>query len=233
MKKYNKVLLKLSGEALANDKPSPYDYEFLTDIAKELITLQNSGVKLSVVVGAGNFWRGRQGTNMDRTVADQMGMLATIMNALCLADAIKTNGGKAVVLSAIEVNKVCEYFTKQRAEEYLDKGYIVVLGGGTGSPYFSTDTATSLKAAELEVDLILLAKNVDGIYTADPMLDKTATRYDKISYMDFITNRLRAMDTTAITMCMENKIPVFCFKLGRGAILKAVNGEIEGTLISD
>lgn len=231
MTNFKRVLLKLSGEALAKDKGFGYDYDFVDTVVKELIDLQNGGVQVSLVVGGGNFWRGRQGGKMDRTVADQMGMLATVMNALCLQDAIEKQGGKAVVLSSIEVDRVAPLYTKKRALHYLDNGYVVIFAGGTGSPYFSTDTAAALRAAEIEADVILLAKNVDGIYSSDPKIDKNAVKYDEISYMDFIKNGLKAMDTTAVTMCMENAIPVLCFMLDETSIIRAAKGEKLGTWI--
>lgn len=232
MDKYNKILIKVSGEALSKGKGFGYDYDFVNTVCKQLIEVQKMGKKVSLVVGGGNFWRGKSGGEMDRTIADQMGMLATIMNALCLQDTITKLGAKAVTLSSIEVNKVCEFFTKSKAEKYLDEGYIVIFAGGTGSPFFSTDTAASLRAAEIGADLILLAKNVDGIYTSDPKLDKNAKKYDKISYMEFIQKGLKAMDATAVTMCMENNIPVLCFLLDETSIVRAVCGEKMGTLIT-
>lgn len=231
MAKYNNVLLKLSGEALANGKKSGYDYDFLGKICDELISLRKSGVKVSVVVGGGNFWRGRQGADMDRTVADQMGMLATVMNALCLKDAIIKKGAQAEVLSSVEMDRIAKLYTKTRALRYLDRGDIVIFAGGTGNPYFSTDTAAALRAAEIGADVILLAKNVDGIYTGDPKTDKSAKKYEEISYMDFIKNGLKAMDTTAVTMCMENNIPVLCFLLDETSLIRAANGEKLGTRI--
>lgn len=231
MAKFNKILLKLSGEALAKDKGFGYDRDFLGKVSDELITLQKSGVWVSLVIGAGNIWRGRQGADMDRTVADQMGMLATVINSLCLADAINQKGAKAVVLTSVEMNKIAELYTKPRALHYLEKGYIVIFAGGTGSPYFSTDTAAALRAAEIGADVILLAKNVDGVYSGDPKLDPTAVKYDEISYMEFIQKGLKAMDMTAITMCMENSIPVLCFLLEEDSIVRAVSGEKLGTWI--
>lgn len=231
MAKYNRVLLKLSGEALAKDKGFGYDYDFVDKVVDELISVSKSGTQVSLVVGGGNFWRGRQGGGMDRTIADQMGMLATIMNALCLQDAIEKRGGKAVVLSSIEMDRIAELYTKRRALKYLNNGYVVIFAGGTGSPYFSTDTAASLRAAEIGADAILLAKNVDGIYTGDPKTDKTAKKFDEISYMEFIERGLKAMDMTAVTMCMENNVPILCFLLDETSILRAVSGEKLGTWI--
>lgn len=231
MTKYGKILLKLSGEALSNGKGCGYDYDFVDKVVDELIALQKKDVQVSLVVGGGNFWRGRQGGNTDRTVADQMGMLATIMNSLLLADVIEKRGGKAVVLSSIEVDRIAELYTKKKALSYLEQGYIVIFGGGTGSPYFSTDTAASLRASEIGADVILLAKNVDGIYSSDPKIDKNAKKYDVISYADFIQKGLKAMDLTAVTMCMENDIPILCFMLDETSILKAVEGNVDGTWI--
>ena len=231
MEKYKRVLIKISGEALAGNKGFGYDYDFLNDIAQELVTLNNSGAEIAVVVGGGNFWRGRQGGEMDRTTADQMGMLATAINGLALQDAIEQSGGKTCLLSSIAIEKVCDTFTKRRAIEHFAKGEILIFAGGTGSPYFSTDTAASLRACEIGADVILLAKNVDGIYDSDPKINPNAKKYDEISYMDFIKNNLKAMDITAVTMCMENKMPILCFGLEKGALIKAVSGQSTGTLI--
>ena len=231
MKNYKRVLIKLSGEALAGKKGFGYDYDFLNDIVDELITLHKNGVELALVVGGGNFWRGRQGGEMNRTTADQMGMLATVINGLALLDAFEQKGVKASLQSAIAMEKVCETFTRRTAKAHLENGEILIFAGGTGSPYFSTDTAAALRAAEIEADVILLAKNVDGIYDSDPKINKNAKKYDEISYIDFIKNGLKAMDVTAVTMCMENNMPILCFGLEKGALIKAVNGESMGTLI--
>lgn len=231
MNKYKRVLIKLSGEALAGDKGYGYDYDFLNDITKELVTLHQSGVQIALVVGGGNFWRGRQGGEMDRTTADQMGMLATVINGLALQDAIEQKGVKTSLQSSIAIEKVCETFTRRKAIEHFEKGEILIFAGGTGSPYFSTDTAAALRAAEIGADVILLAKNVDGIYDSDPKINKNAKKYDKISYIDFIKNGLKAMDVTAVTMCMENNMPILCFGLEKGALLNAINGKSTGTLI--
>lgn len=228
---FKRILLKISGEALSGDKGFGFDYDFLGKVVSQLITLSNQGIQVGVVVGGGNFWRGRQGNEMDRTVADQMGMLATVINALALKDAIKNQGGKATVYSSIAIEKVCDTFVKDKAIQSLQEGNVVIFAGGTGSPYFSTDTAASLRASEIGADMMLLAKNVDGIYDSDPKINKNAKKYDEISYLDFIKNQLKAMDTTAVTMCMENNLPVLCFALTETSIIEAVSGKKLGTWI--
>ena len=226
-----RILLKLSGEALAGAAKRGFDEETVIAVAKQIRTIAEEGTQVGIVIGGGNFWRGRQGADMDRTVADQMGMLATVMNALCLKDAIIKKGAQAEVLSSVEMDRIAKLYTKTRALRYLDRGDIVIFAGGTGNPYFSTDTAAALRAAEIGADVILLAKNVDGVYTGDPKTDKNAKKYEEISYMDFIKNGLKAMDTTAVTMCMENNIPVLCFLLDETSLIRAANGEKLGTRI--
>ena len=229
--KYKRVLLKISGEALAGDKRFGFDYDVIDNVVGELVEVYNSGVQVSIVVGGGNFWRGRQGTEMERTTADYMGMLATAMNALALQDAIEKKGVPTRVQTAIDITKVAEPYTRRRAIRHLEKGRIVIFACGTGCPFFSTDTAAALRAAETEADIILLAKNVDGIYDSDPKINPNAKKFDEISYMDFIKDELKAMDTTAVTICMENKTPILAFGLGNGSILRAVAGESIGTII--
>ena len=229
--KYKRVLLKISGEALAGDKRFGFDYDVIDNVVGELVEVYNSGVQVSIVVGGGNFWRGRQGTEMERTTADYMGMLATAMNALALQDAIEKKGVPTRVQTAIDITKVAEPYTRRRAIRHLEKGRIVIFACGPGCPFFSTDTAAALRAAETEADIILLAKNVDGIYDSDPKINPNAKKFDEISYMDFIKDELKAMDTTAVTICMENKTPILAFGLGNGSILRAVAGESIGTII--
>lgn len=231
MKKLKRILLKISGEALSGPKGFGFDQQVIDDVCEELKLLHDEGIEISVVVGGGNFWRGRQGTEMDRTTADHMGMLATVMNALALQDAIERKGVDTRVQTAINIERVAESYIRRKALKHLEKGRIVIFAGGTGNPYFSTDTAASLRAAEIGADVILLAKNVDGIYDSDPKINKSAKKYDEISYYDFINRGLKAMDTTAVTMCMENNMPILCFGLEKGAILKAVHGEKMGTWI--
>ena len=229
--KYKRVLLKISGEALAGEKRFGFDTAFIDKVVDELVEVYNLGVEISIVVGGGNFWRGRQGLEMERTTADYMGMLATAMNALALQDAIERKGVPTRVLTAIDITKVAEPYARRKAIRHLEKGRIVIFACGTGCPFFSTDTAAALRAAETDADIILLAKNVDGVYDSDPKINPDAKKFDEISYMDFIKSELHAMDTTAVTICMENNTPILAFGLGDGSILKAVCGEETGTWI--
>ena len=229
--KFKRVLLKISGEALAGDKHFGFDYDVIAKVVDQLVQLNKMGVEVGIVVGGGNFWRGRQGTNLEHTTADYMGMLATTMNALALQDAIEKRGVPTRVQTALDINKVAEPYIRRKATSHLSKGRIVIFACGTGCPFFSTDTAAALRAVETEADIILLAKNVDGIYDSDPKLNPAAKKYDEISYMDFISNGLRAMDTTAVTICMENSMPVLAFGLDGESIVKAVCGENLGTWI--
>lgn len=228
---YKRILLKISGEALAGDKRFGFDQDFIDKVVDELVEVYNSGVQISIVVGGGNFWRGRQGLEMERTTADYMGMLATAMNALALQDAIERKGVPTRVQTAIDITKVAEPYARRKAIRHLEKGRIVIFACGTGCPFFSTDTAAALRAAETEADVILLAKNVDGVYDSDPKINPAAKKYDVISYMDFIKSELKAMDTTAVTICMENKTPILAFGLGGGSIMRALCGEKIGTWI--
>ncbi|MBR1891394.1 MAG: UMP kinase [Clostridia bacterium] len=229
--KFKRILLKISGEALSGNKGFGFDYDFMEKVVEQLVTLNKSGVEIGVVVGGGNFWRGRQGTNLERTTADYMGMLATTMNALALQDAIEKHGVPTRVQAAIDINKVAEPYARRKATRHLEKGRIVIFACGTGCPFFSTDTAAALRAAETDAEIILLAKNVDGIYDSDPKLNPFAKKYDEISYMDFIAQGLKAMDATAVTICMENSMPVLCFGLDDNSIIRAVEGEDIGTWI--
>lgn len=228
---YKRILLKISGEALAGDKRFGFDQDFIDKVVDELVEVYNSGVQISIVVGGGNFWRGRQGLEMERTTADYMGMLATAMNALALQDAIERKGVPTRVQTAIDITKVAEPYARRKAIRHLEKGRIVIFACGTGCPFFSTDTAAALRAAETEADVILLAKNVDGVYDSDPKINPDAKKYEVISYMDFIKSELKAMDTTAVTICMENKTPILAFGLGGGSIMRALCGEKIGTWI--
>ena len=230
---YKRVLLKVSGEALAGDKGTGYDGAVLKEVATQIKKARELGAQVSVVVGGGNFWRGRQGLEMNRSTADYMGMLATIMNALCLQETLIANGVPAIVQTAIEVTPIAKPFDRIDADEALNAGKVVIFGGGTGCPFFSTDTTASLRACEIEADVILLAKNVDGIYDSDPKTNPNAKRYDCISYMDFIEQGLKAMDTSAVTMCMENNIPILAFALLEpNSIVNALTGTLKtGTWI--
>lgn len=229
---YKRVLIKLSGEALAGQTGTGIDERTLDAITDEIIEVRKLGVEIGVVVGGGNFWRGRQGTEMDRTTADHMGMLATALNALALQDALERKDVPTRVQTALTITRVAEPYILRKALSHLNKGRVVIFACGTGNPYFTTDTAAALRAAEIHADVLLLAKNVDGIYDSDPKVNKNAKKYDEISYKEFISDGLKAMDTTAITICMENDIPVLAFGLfEENALTRAVCGENIGTLI--
>ncbi len=229
--KYKRILLKLSGEALAQGVDSILNHEFIDTVSSVLKRCRESGVEIAVIVGAGNIWRGRQGINMDQTTADHMGMLATSINALALKDAFIRNGMDAEVLSSVNMLPFAQMFTKRNAIEML-KDKIVIFAGGLGLPYFSTDTAAVHRAAEIEADMVLFAKNIDAIYTADPRLDPTAVKLDNITYADMLARGLKAMDSTATAFAMENNIPILCFGLADPEnIYRAVMGEQIGTLV--
>ncbi len=229
---YKRVLIKLSGEALAGKVGTGIDERTLDAITDEIIEVRKLGVEIGIVVGGGNFWRGRQGTEMDRTTADHMGMLATALNALALQDALERKDVPTRVQTALTITRVAEPYILRKALSHLGKGRVVIFACGTGNPYFTTDTAAALRAAEIHADVLLLAKNVDGIYDSDPKVNKDAKKYDEISYKEFISDGLKAMDTTAITICMENDIPVLAFGLfEENALTRAVCGENIGTLI--
>ena len=230
--KYSRVVLKLSGEALAGKNGIGFDHTLISQIADDIIDLSNMGVGVGIVVGGGNIWRGREGVGMDRVTADHMGMLATVINALALQDALEQKGTNTRVMTALEIRQIAETYIRRRAVRHLEKGRIIIFACGTGNPYFSTDTTAALRAAEINAQAILLAKNVDGVYDSDPRQNPNAKRYDHISYKEFINNDLAAMDTTAITMCMENKIPISVFALSeKGNICRAAMGENIGTII--
>ena len=211
--KYKRILLKLSGEALARDKEGILDFDFITSVADVLKKCVDAGIQVGVIVGAGNIWRGRQGGSMNRVRADQMGMLATTINALALEETFKQCGLSAVAMTAVEMNAFAEQYTPRAAVAALEEGKVVIFGCGLGSPFFSTDTAGALRAAEIGADALLLAKNIDGIYTADPKVDPTATRYDEISYNDILSKELKALDLTAAAFCMDNNICAYTFEL--------------------
>ena len=230
--KYQRIILKISGEALSGNGQN-IDFDVVRRVAKQVVEVNNMGVAVGIIVGGGNIWRGRQGRDMDRVTADHMGMLATVINSLALQDALEALGVSARVQTAIEMRQIAEPFVRRRAMRHLEKGRVVIFACGTGNPYFTTDTATALRAAEMEADLILLAKNVDGIYDSDPKENSNAVRYNDISYMEVIERELKAMDTTAITLCMVNDIPIMVFALAEeNSIVRAVLGEQLGTLIS-
>lgn len=230
---YKRVMLKISGEALSGANGFGFDFEVVGRIAREVKTLVDMGVEVGLVVGGGNIWRGRTGEGMDRTTADHMGMLATCINALALQDALEGIGVMTRVQTAIEMKEIAEPFIRRRAVRHLEKGRVVIFGAGSGNPYFSTDTAAALRAAEIEADVILLAKNVDGVYDKDPNKFADAKKYDTLTYMEVIEQGLQVMDTTATTLCMDNNIPILVFGLeGDGNIKRAMLGEKIGTIVS-
>ncbi len=229
---YKRVVIKLSGEALAGEKGNGIDQKTLDSVVDQIIEVKKLGVEIGIIVGGGNFWRGRQGTEMDRSTADHMGMLATVINALGLQDALERKGVPTRVQTALTITRVAEPYILRKAMSHLNKGRVVIFACGTGNPYFTTDTAAALRTAEINADVLLLAKNVDGIYDSDPKLNPDAKKLDKVSYIEFIERGLKAMDTTAITICMDNKIPVLAFGLfEKDALTRAVTGDDIGTLI--
>jgi len=231
---YKRILLKLSGEALAAGQGFGVDNTRVHEIAAEIADVHKLDVEIAIVVGGGNFFRGvaEQAKAMDRVSADHMGMLATVINALALQDALEKHGAQTRVMSAIEMHEVAEPFIRRRAIRHMEKGRAVIFAAGTGNPYFSTDTAASLRAMEIHADAILKATKVDGIYTADPMKDKDATKFEKITYMDILKRGLKVMDTTAIAMCQENHLPIVVFDLNKhGNIKRVVMGENVGSLV--
>ena len=230
---YKRVMLKISGEALSGANGFGFDFDTVSRIAKEVKEIVDMGIEVGLVVGGGNIGRGRSGEGMDRTTADHMGMLATCINALALQDALEGIGVKTRVQTAIEMKEIAEPFIRRRAVRHLEKGRVVIFGAGSGNPYFSTDTAAALRAAEIEADVILLAKNVDGVYDKDPNKFADAKKYDTLTYMEVIEQGLQVMDTTATTLCMDNNIPILVFGLeGDGNIKRAMLGEKIGTIVS-
>jgi uridylate kinase len=232
---FKRVLLKLSGEALAGTKGFGVETERIHAIAAELAEVQRLGIQIAIVVGGGNFFRGvaDQARHMDRVSADHMGMLATVINALALQDALEKAGVYTRVMSAIEMNQVAEPFIRRRAIRHLEKERVVIFAAGTGSPYFSTDSAASLRAMEIKADAILKGTKVDGIYDADPVLVKDAKMFDQISYLDILKKGLKVMDSTAISLCKDNNLPIVVFNLNKpGNIKRVVTGEKVGSLVS-
>ncbi len=229
--KYKRIILKISGEALSSSKEN-IDFEIVNTVARQVAEISDMGVEVCIIVGGGNIWRGRQGKNMDRVTADHMGMLATVINSLAIQDALEAMGKQVRLQTAIEMIKVAEPFIRRKAVRHLEKGRVVIFGCGTGNPFFSTDTAAVLRAAEINADVILLAKNVDGVYDCDPKKNPEAKKFDEISYLEVISRGLQAMDTTAVTLCMENNIPILAFGLSeKDSIKRAVMGEKMGTMI--
>jgi uridylate kinase len=228
--KYKRVLLKLSGEALAQGADSILNFEFIASVAEALKKCIAEGVQVGVIVGAGNIWRGRQGGEMDRVRADSMGMLATVINALALQDTFIQAGLDAKVMTTVEMELFADKYVTRNAVKALEEGKIVIFGCGLGAPYFSTDTAAVLRAAEIGADAVLMAKNIDGVYSADPKKDPTAVRYDEITYKDVLAKELKALDLTATTFCMDNDIKCYAFELKDPMnIYRVIMGEKIGT----
>jgi uridylate kinase len=233
--RYSRVLLKLSGEALMGEQQYGVDPAVTTQVAKEIAEIQALGVQVGVVIGGGNLFRGLAASakGMDRATADYMGMLATVINGLALQDSLEKNGINTRVLTAIEMRAVAEPFIRRRAVRHLEKGRVVVFAAGTGNPYFTTDTAAALRAMEIKADVILKGTKVDGIYTADPMLHPTATKFERISYIKVLEQGLKVMDATAISLCMDNKLPIVVFNLRTsGNLRRVITGEIVGTTVT-
>lgn len=232
--KYNKILLKLSGEALMGNQQFGIDPETVKYIASEIKPVYDLGITIGIVIGGGNIFRGVSpaAKGMDRVTADHMGMLATVINCLAVQNALEVAGIETRVQSAVEMQQIAEPYIRRRAIRHMEKGRVVIFAGGTGNPYFTTDTTATLRASEINADVVLKATKVDGIYTADPKKDSTATKYDTIEYIDVLTKGLKVMDATAISMCMDNNIPLIVFDMfGKGNLLKIVQGESIGTLV--
>ncbi|MCM1991104.1 UMP kinase [Oceanirhabdus seepicola] len=230
--KYKRVMLKLSGEALSGPKGYGIDFDIVKSISEQIKEIAEMGIECGIVIGAGNIWRGRNGSDMDRTTADYMGMMATCINALAMQDSLESMGVQTRVQTAIEMREVAEPFIRRRAMRHLEKGRVVIFASGTGNPYFSTDTAAALRAAEIEADIILLAKNVDGVYDKDPNKYDDAKKFDSLRYIEVLEKGLQVMDSTATSLCMDNEIPILVFALEKPDNIKlAVQGEQIGTLV--
>ena len=236
VKPFGRILLKLSGEALLGSEDYGIDPRMLSRIATELAELAHGGIELGVVIGGGNIFRGAglARAGMDRVTGDHMGMLATLINALALQDALERAGAYARVMSALQIHEVCEDYIRRRAIRHLEKGRFVILAAGTGIPFFTTDTAAALRAIEVGADVLIKATKVDGVYTADPKKDSKATRYEQLSYDKVLTDRLDVMDATAVVMCRDNRLPIRVFDLNApGALIRVARGEPVGTLVTD
>ena len=230
--KYKRILLKLSGEALAGEKKTGVDAEVLGKICDQVKIVVDLGVEVAIVVGGGNFWRGRYGHQMERTTSDYMGMLATAMNGLALQDALESREIMTRLQTAIEMRQIAEPYIKRKATKHLEKGRVVIFSCGTGNPYFTTDTAAALRAAEINAEVILLAKTIDGVYSADPKIDKDAIKYDEITYLDILNQDLKVMDATATSLCMDNHIPLIVFGIDKPEnMVRIVEGEKIGTMV--
>ena len=231
---YKRVVIKISGEALAGENGFGISGETISKVAEQIISVVKLGVEVGIVIGAGNIWRGRQGRDMDRSTADHMGMLATVINSLAMQDALEHKGYKTRVMTAIAMNEIAEPYIRRKAMSHLDKKLIVIFACGTGNPFFSTDTTAALRAAEIEADVVLMAKNIDGVYEADPRKNPSARRYKSIRYMDVLEKGIQVMDSTATSLCMDNDIPLKLFALkGEESILKAVCLQCSGTTVSN
>lgn len=230
--KYKRILLKLSGEVLSGTKEFGIDAEKLANICDKIKKVSDMGVEIAIVVGGGNFWRGRKAKDMERTTADYMGMLATIMNGQALQDALEYRGMDTRLQTSIEMRQIAELYIRRRAVRHLEKGRIVIFAGGTGNPFFSTDTCAALRATEINADIILFGKTIDGVYTDDPKVNPKATKYDEITYTEILKNNLQVMDSTAASLCRDNKVLALIFALSDTEnIIKAVCGESIGTII--
>ncbi len=230
--KYKRVMLKISGEALAGEKGFGLDGKTVTTIASKIKEIADRGCQVAIVVGGGNFWRGRTGEGMDRSRADHMGMLATVINSLALLDALEQQGVQARVQTAIEMRQIAEPYIRNKAIRHLEKGRVVIFGCGTGNPYFSTDTTAALRAAEIDAEIILLAKKVDAVYDSDPNINPNAVRFDSLKYIDVLNRGLGVMDSTATSLCMDNDIPILVFGLNDPEnIIRAVEGQEIGTIV--
>lgn len=233
MKTWNRVLLKLSGEALAGDKKTGFDEATCIEVARQVKELVDNGVEVGIVIGGGNFWRGRTSETIDRTKADQIGMLATVMNCIYVSEIFRYVGMMTQVLTPFECGSMTKLFSKDRANKYFKKGMVVFFAGGIGHPYFSTDTATVLRAVEIEADVILLAKAIDGVYDSDPKTNPSAVKYDEISIGEVLDKKLAVIDLSATIMCLENKMPMMVFGLNEpNSIVNTVNGKFTGTKVT-
>lgn len=233
--KYKRILLKLSGESLAAPNGQGIDPEQARSIADLVKSVHETGVDVAIVIGAGNLWRGATGENtgMDRATADYMGMLATVMNALALMDALEKKGVVTRVMSSIEMRTVAEPYIRRRAIRHLEKGRVVIFGGGTGNPYFSTDTAAALRATEIGADVVIKATKVDGVYDSDPKTNPNAVKFERLTHMETLSRRLNVMDSTAVSLCMDNDMPILVLNLWEPeALIRALHGELVGTLVS-
>lgn len=232
MAEYKRVFLKLSGEALAGEKKTGFDEETCIRVAKQVLTLVEQGIQVGIVIGGGNFWRGRTSETIDRTKADQIGMLATVMNCIYVSEIFRYVGMKTQILTPFECGSMTKLFSKDRANKYFEKGMVVFFAGGTGHPYFSTDTGIVLRAIEMEADAILLAKAIDGVYDSDPKVNPAAKKYDVLTIDEVIEKKLQVIDLTASIMCMEQRMPLLVFALsGENSIVKALSDDFEGTKV--